>query len=115
MTVLVLAIGIVGLELAVPFWGWIAVAPFIYGLVFGRLCWRAAWRGAAAGALSWLGASLYIYLTSGRIIAGRVAAMFGLGPDRGWLMVIATGLLGTLIAGLAAFAGASLRGAIRNK
>jgi hypothetical protein len=113
MTILVLALAIVGLELAVPFWAWIAAVPFVFGLVFGRSCWRSAGLGSAAGGLSWLGASLYFYFTSGRIIAGRVAAMFELGQSRGWLMVIVTGLLGAIIAGLAAFAGASFREAIK--
>jgi hypothetical protein len=112
MTILILALAIVGLELAVPFWAWIAAAPFVFGLVFGKSCGRATACGAAAGGLSWLGASLYFYLTSGRIIAGRVAAMFGLGLGRGWLLVIITGLVGAIIAGLATLAGASLRGAL---
>jgi uncharacterized membrane protein YeaQ/YmgE (transglycosylase-associated protein family) len=115
MNILVLALLIVVFELAVPFWAWIAALPFACGLVFGKSCRRAAWRGASAGGLSWLGASLYLYISSGRIIAGRIAAMFGLGRDRGWLMVIATGLLGAIIAGLAAYAGASLREALRGK
>ena len=115
MTILVLALVIVGFELAIPFWAWVAAAPFIFGLAFGKSCRWATMRGFAAGGLSWLGASLYFYFTSGRIISGRIAAMFGLGLDRGWLMVIVTGLLGAIIAGLAAFSGASLRGAIRKK
>ena len=115
MTIIALALVIVGLELAIPFWAWIAAAPFAFGLALGKSCCWAAWRGAAAGALSWLGASLYIYFTSGRIIAGRVAAMFGLGMGRGWLMVIITGLLGAIVAGLAAFTGASFRAAMRKK
>ena len=57
--------------------------------------------------------SLYLYLTSGRIIAGRIAALFGLGQDCGWLMVLLTGLLGALVAALAALAGASVRAAVR--
>jgi hypothetical protein len=115
MTIIVLALILIGLELVIPFWAWIAVTPFVFGLASGKPCRWAAWRGAAAGALSWLGASLYIYMTSGRIIAGRVAAMFGLGRDRGWLMVIVTGFLGAFIAALAACAGASLRAAIGRK
>jgi hypothetical protein len=42
-----------------------------------------------------------------------MAAMFGLPHGSGWLMVILTGMLGALVAGLAAFAGASIKGAIR--
>jgi hypothetical protein len=106
-----LALAILALDLGLPFWGWIAAAPFVYGLAFEKKSGRAFVRGFAAGGLSWLGGSLYFYLTSSRVIAGRVAEMLGLGPGRGWLMVAAAALVGALIAGLAAFAGSSLRGA----
>jgi len=115
MIVLTLALVILGLELVLPFWAWVAAAPFVYGLLFGKKSGRALVRGFAAGGLSWLGGSLYFYLTSSRIVAGRVSAMLGLGQSRGWLMVLATGLVGAIVAGLAAFAGSSLRGALRAK
>jgi hypothetical protein len=115
MIVLALALIILALELALPFWAWVAAAPFVHGLLFEKKSGRALVRGFAAGGLIWLGGSLYFYLTSSRIVAGRVAAMLGLGQSRGWLMVLATGLLGAIIAGLAAFAGSSLMGALRSK
>jgi hypothetical protein len=115
MIVLALALVILGLESVLPFWAWVAAAPFVYGLLFEKRNGRAFVRGFAAGGLSWLGGSLYFYLTSSRIVAGRVAAMLGLGQSRGWIMVLATGLVGAVIAGLAAFAGSSLRGAFWRK
>jgi hypothetical protein len=115
MIVLALVLVIIGLEWVLPFWAWVAAAPFVYGLLFEKKSGRALLRGFAAGGLSWLGGSLYFYLTSSRIVAGRVAAMLGLGSDRGWIMVLATGLIGAIIAGLAAFAGSSLRGGLQAK
>ena len=114
MTIVIQAILIVALEWSLQSWLWVALVPLAFGLATGTSNLKAAGRGFAAGGLSWLGTALYFYLTSGRIIAGRVAAMFGLGPNRGWLMVILTGLMGALVAGLAAFAGASIRRTIRS-
>jgi hypothetical protein len=99
MIVLALALVILGLESVLPFWAWVAAAPFVYGLLFEKRNGRAFVRGFAAGGLSWLGGS----------------AMLGLGQSRGWIMVLATGLVGAVIAGLAAFAGSSLRGAFWRK
>jgi uncharacterized membrane protein YeaQ/YmgE (transglycosylase-associated protein family) len=109
MIVLVQIFMIAFLEWGLRSWIWVALVPLIFGLAAKVSLIKATGRGAFAGGLSWLAASLYFYFTSGRIIAGRMAAMFGLGPGRGWLMVLLTGLLGAFVAGLAALAGASLR------
>lgn len=110
MIVLVQAVLIIALELGLQSWTWIAGVPLAFGLAARASVRRAAGRGAAAGLLAWMGGALVLYLSSGRIIAGRMAAMLGLG--RGWLMIPAAGLLGALLAGLAALAGASLRRAL---
>jgi len=98
---------IIALELGLQSWLWVAGVPLAFGLASGASVSRATWRGAIAGGAAWLGMALYFYLTSADIIAGRVAAMFGIGA--GWLLVAITGLVGALVAGLAAFTGASLR------
>ncbi len=113
MIVLIQAVLIVVLQAGTQSWIWVAGVPLAFGMAARVSCWRAAGRGALAGGLSWLLASLYFYFTSGRIIAGRVAAMFGLPEGSGWPMIIFTGLLGALAAGLAAYAGAAFRDAIR--
>lgn len=112
MIVLVLTVLIIVLEAGTQSWIWVAGVPLAFGMAAHVSCRRAAGRGAVAGGLSWLLASLFFYFTSGRIIAGRVAAMFGLAARNGWLMIALTGLLGALIAGLAAYAGAALRDAV---
>ncbi len=113
MIVLSQIILIVVLEWGLQSWIWVALVPLAFGLAAKTAPGRAAGRGAVAGGLSWFGASLYLYLTSSRIIADRVAAMFGIGQNRGWLMVMVAGLLGAIVAGLSALAGASLRAAIK--
>ncbi len=97
------------LEFAMGSWIWLAAVPLAFGLASGASTPWATGRGAVAGGAAWLGAALYFYLTSGSIIAGRMAAMFGIGAGRGWLLVLISGLLGALVAGLAAYCGASLR------
>jgi hypothetical protein len=109
MIVAIQAVLIVVLEIGLQSWLWVAGVPLAFGLASGASASRATGRGAAAGALAWLGTALYFYLTSAGAISGRMAAMFGLGSGRGWLLVPLTGLLGALVAGLAAFAGAGLR------
>jgi hypothetical protein len=115
IVILAQAVLIAALEWFLQSWLWVALVPMAFGLAAHASPARAAGRGAAAGASCWLGAALFFYLTSGGIIANRMAAMFGLGRSRGWLMVMLTGLLGALVAALAAYAGASLRGAFCRK
>ncbi len=112
MIIFVQAILIAALELGLQSWIWVAAVPLAFGLATHASPGTVTGRGAAAGALSWLGASLYFYLTSAGIIASRMAVMFGFGRGRGWLMVVAAALLGACIAGLAAFTGVSIRKAL---
>jgi hypothetical protein len=114
MIILAQVLLILALELGLQSWIWVAGVPLAFGLAARASIRRTTGRGAAAGGLAWVGASLFFYLTSGRIIAGRVAAMFGLGSHRGWLMIVLSGLAGALVAGLAAFAGASTGKAIHD-
>ena len=109
MIIVIQAAFIIALELGLQSWLWVAGVPLAFGLASGATTSRATWRGAIAGGAAWLGMALYFYLSSAELIAGRVAAMFGIGAGRGWLLVLITGLVGALVAGLAAFAGASLR------
>lgn len=100
---------IIALEFGLQSWLWVAGVPLAFGLASGASASRTTWRGAIAGGAAWLGTALYFYLFSAELIAGRVAAMSGIGAGRGWLLLVLTGLVGALVAGLAAFVGASLR------
>jgi len=113
--ILAQAVLIAALEWFLQSWLWVALVPLAFGLAAQASPARAAGRGAAAGGGCWLGAALFFYLTSGGIIAGRMAAMSGLGRSRDWLMVLLSGLLGALVAALAAYAGVSIRAAVRRQ
>jgi hypothetical protein len=98
---------LLGLHILAPFWWWIAVVPFVYGFLFGKKDKNTFWEGFLAGALVWGGAAAFFFFSSGRLIAGRVAMMFRLG--KGGIILVLTAVLGGLVAGLASFAGHSLR------
>lgn len=95
------------LGLLTPYWWWIMIVPFAYGAAAAGTGWKALRTGFLAAGLLWLGASGYLFLTGSRIIAGRMAAMFGLG--RSWLMVLATGLVAGLAAAFSGYAGYAVR------
>jgi hypothetical protein len=98
---------ILALEFLTPFWWWVMIVPFAYGAAAARSAGRALRTGLFAGGLLWLGAAAYWYLTESRIVAGRVAAMFGLGGS--WLLVPITGLVGAVAAGVAGASGFAVR------
>ncbi|MBN2266166.1 MAG: hypothetical protein JW775_10175 [Candidatus Aminicenantes bacterium] len=110
---LVCLAAMLALHLATPFWWWVMAVPFAYGAATATSGWRAIRTGMLAAGLLWLGAGTFLYLAGGRIIAARMARMFGLG--RPWTMVAATALVAALAAGLAGYAGCAVRGLIGRK
>jgi hypothetical protein len=108
---LVCLLAILALQIAVPFWGWIMVVPFIYGAALAKSGGPALRTGFFAAGLLWLGAAAFFFFTGSRLIAARMAAMFGLG--RPWTTVAATALVGAIAAGLAGTAGYAVRAAFR--
>ena len=108
--VLVCLAALLGLSALAPFWGWVMIVPFAYGAARAASGWRAARTGLAASGLLWLGAAAYLYAAGGSLIAGRMAAMFGLG--RGGTMIAVTGLAAALAGGLGGYAGYAVRAAI---
>jgi len=107
MGIIVCLVVLLVLHLVTPFWWWVMVVPFLYGLGFGRSAWRSFRTGALSAGLLWLGASAYFHLAGSALIARRVAMMMKL--DSSWLMVAVAGLLAGLAAGLAGLAGYSIR------
>lgn len=95
------------LEALTSFWWWVMIVPFAYGAAAARSGWRAIRTGFLAAGLLWLGGAVYLYLTGSRIMAGRMAAMFGLG--RTWPMLLMTGLVAAVAAGLSGYAGYAVR------
>jgi len=101
------------LQSLTSFWWWVMVVPFVYGTAAARSGGKAFRTGLAAAGLLWLGAALFFRLAGGRLIAERMARMFGLGSS--WLMVLATGLVAALAAGLAGYAGYAVRAAVKKR
>jgi hypothetical protein len=106
-------LAILGLQLAVPFWGWVMIVPFAYGAALATTGWKALRTGFLAAGLLWLGAAIFFYFTGGRLIAARMARMFGLG--RPWTMIAATALAAAVAAGLAGYAGYAVRASIKGR
>jgi len=105
--ILVCLLTMLALQVLTPFWWWIMVVPFAYGAAAARSGGKALLTGLAAAGILWLGASLILYLTGSGLIAGRMATMFKLGDSR--LLVLATGLVAALAAGLAGYSGYAVR------
>jgi hypothetical protein len=104
---------ILGLQLLTPFWWWVMIVPFVYGAAAARSGWAAFRAGFIAAGLVWLGGSAYSYLFDGRIVAEKMAAMFGLG--RPGLMIAATALVAAVTAGAAGLAGYVVRTLFRRE
>lgn len=110
IAVLVCLVVMGALQALTPFWWWVMIVPFAHGAAAARSGRKAFWTGFLAAGLLWLGAGLYFLLTGSAVIAGRMAAMFGLG--RGWLMVPATALVAALAGAVSGYAGYAARGAL---
>ncbi len=95
------------LQLATPFWWWIMVVPFGYGLWKSRSAWESARVGMISAGALWLVMSLYQYATGGEQIAARVGGMLGM--PNGALMIALTTALAVLAAGVSANCGFTLR------
>lgn len=81
----------------------------------------AAWRGPSGGraflagflgiGLGWLLLAGWLHIQNDGLLSHRVAQLLPLG-GQGWLLVVLTAVVGGLVGGLAALAGAWLRRAI---
>lgn len=110
IAVLVCLLVILALQVMTPFWWWVMIVPFAHGAAAARSGRKAFWTGFFAAGLLWLGAGLFFLLTGSAIIAGRMAAMFGLGS--GWLMVPVTAFVAALAGAFSGYAGYAVRAAL---
>ena len=95
------------LQLLSPYWLWIMIVPFAYGISGARSGWKAARTGFLSAGLLWAGWSAYLYLTGSRKVAGRMAAVLGLGHS--WLMILLTAIVAAVAAAVSGFAGFSVK------
>jgi hypothetical protein len=110
LLLMILALSTVA-QLFLPWW---VITPLCMGLAF----FSAATPGAAFGAgflgigLGWLGLAGWLSLQNHHLLAQRVAQLLPLGGSA-VALVLVTALLGGLVGGVAALAGAWARQAIR--
>jgi hypothetical protein len=107
IAVLACALVMLVLQVLTPFWWWVMIVPFVYGAAAAKSGWKALRTGLLSAGLLWLGAGLYLFLAGSRIIAERVAKMFGLGQS--WLMVLVTALVAAVAAAVSGYAGYAVR------
>jgi hypothetical protein len=105
--ILVCLLVMLGLQLLTPYWWWVMVVPFAYGAAAARSGGKALRTGFFAAGLLWLGTSLYLFFSGSGLIAERMAGMFGLGSS--WPMVLVTGLIAAVAAGVSGYAGYAVR------
>ncbi len=111
MIAIVVCLAVMGaLQMLTPFWWWIMIVPFGFGVAASGTARKAFWTGFSAAGLLWLGAALFFMLTGSRIIAGRMAGMFGLGS--GWFLAPVTALVAALAGAVAGCAGHAVRAVI---
>lgn len=111
IAVLACLLAMLVLEALTSFWWWVMIVPFAYGAAEAKSGWKAIRTGFFAAGLLWLGGAVYYYATGSRIIAGRMAAMLGLG--RTWPMILMTGLVAAVAAGLSGYAGYAVRALVK--
>ncbi|MFH2056574.1 MAG: hypothetical protein ABIJ61_11495 [bacterium] len=113
LATLICAVLILAANLVSPFWWWLMLVPFMFGLIVTRRVTRAFLVGAIAGGLVWFGASVYYWKSGGEIVTQRVAEILQLNVPE--LLILAAGLIGFLAGGFSAAAGAAIRALLSNK
>lgn len=103
MAVAICFVLMLALQLATPFWWWIMVVPFVYGLWKSRSAWEGARVGMISAGALWLVMSLYQYATGAQQIAARVGGMLGM--PHGAMMIALTTVLAMITAGVSASSG----------
>ncbi|MCP4708163.1 MAG: hypothetical protein GY869_06035, partial [Planctomycetes bacterium] len=91
--ILINFIAIFILQTITPFWWWVVIVPFVYGLFKTRSAWHSFYCGLAGAGLLWLIGSGYYLLTASDIIAARAVTMFQLG-HAGYLVLSAVFIAG---------------------
>lgn len=95
------------LQLLFYSWWWIILVPIIMGFLERDSVMTAVGGNGLGIFLLWTGMSLYQWKSGGEIIVTRIAEVMGVGS--GLILVLATGIVGFLVAAIAGYAGYSLR------
>lgn len=111
MAVAICFVLMLALQLATPFWWWIMVVPFVYGLWKSRSAWEGARVGMISAGALWLFMSLWQWLNGGQQLVLRMSGMLGL--SSGVMMVLITTAVAAIAAGVAGASGYFLKPAGR--
>ena len=90
-------------QMIFPYWWWVILVPFFFNIFFSKSAWGSLRTGITCGGLLWFAASIFLILTDGRVIAGRIAQTMRLSSS--WILVIITTLVAMITAGLASLTG----------
>lgn len=93
-------------------WWFFTIPIMLLGAVLSRWKWGVPGFGVgfAAGFLVWLGAHLYFDLTGNGLVMEKLGQLFTVGKV---IVLVASGLIGGLLTGLALYTGNSLTGGNR--
>ena len=94
--------------LYLPWWS-IAVTAFIVAVVIPQGAGRSFLSGFLAVFLLWAGLSFWISLANEHLLAHKIAPLI-IKIDNPLLLILATGLIGGLVAGFGALTGSFIRG-----
>ena len=100
---------IIGLFL--PWWG-IAIAALVVAVIVHQKAGRAFLAGYTGVFVLWVGLSLWINMKNTGILSKKIANILPLNGNI-FLLIAITGLIGGLVAGLAAMSGSYLRSSAR--
>ncbi len=93
--------------LYLPWYG-IAIAAFIVGLIIPQRSGKAFLAGLLGVFILWVGLAWWIDMKNNGILATRMTHLLPLGGSR-ILLILVTGLIGSLVGGFAALSGSFLR------
>lgn len=109
MVFLIVLIASFLLQLILPWWI-IVIISFITPGIIGKTFKVALWHPFFAILVLWTGMALFKSVPNEHLLAGRIAAMFGL-KFWGWILIL-TALIGAFVAGVSGFCGYHFRKAL---
>lgn len=90
-------------------WWTIAITAFLVALLIYQKAWKAFVAGFLGLLLLWSGLAYWIDIKNESILSAKIGVLIGIGSNS-FLLILITGLIGGLVAGLAALSGSFLRG-----
>ncbi len=95
------------LGLYFPWWS-IAIASFLVALLVRQQAGKAFFAGFLGLLLLWAGLAWWIDMKNNGVLSKKIASLLPLGGNT-FLLILVTGIIGGIVAGLAAMSGSFLR------